>query len=74
PVSYAFFLGIFFFFCGFHLLFSMIWVIGIPGSSGFIQTTPMYAFNNWPGYVSGIIGAAKAELARNGAKMYFTRG
>ncbi|KAI6018376.1 hypothetical protein EDC04DRAFT_2742080, partial [Pisolithus marmoratus] len=98
----------FFFFCGFHLLFSMSWVIGIiPASSGFVQNTPMYTFDSWPGYVSGIIGAvtstamavqvvvlahyyrriwrhhnaaghtmvkAKAELARNGAKVYFTRG
>jgi len=97
---------LYFFFGGFHLLFSVYMIIGIPstGSAGLIQTIQMYSNH---AIVAGILGTittvgwtvqgvgnafyfrqiwqhhtavghsmekAKAELASQGARSYFSRG
>jgi len=96
---------LYFFFCGWHLLFSIYMIIGIPGtgSAGLINTISMFSRG---AIVAGVLGAiasagwvlstlglmfyyrqtwahhttaghslekAKAELATNGAKAYFSR-
>ncbi|KAI6045761.1 scamp family-domain-containing protein [Pisolithus marmoratus] len=64
---------IFFFFCGFHLLFSIYMVIGIPstGAAGLIQTIQMYASGHWAAGILGTIATAGWSVQGLGLAYYY---
>ncbi|KAI6028723.1 scamp family-domain-containing protein [Pisolithus orientalis] len=64
---------IFFFFCGFHLLFSIYMVIGIPstGSAGLIQTIQMYASGHWAAGILGTVATVGWSVQGLGLAYYY---
>ncbi|KAG6330457.1 hypothetical protein ID866_8632 [Astraeus odoratus] len=64
---------LFFFFCGFHLLFSIYMIVGIPstGSAGLIQTIQMYATGNWAAGVIGTIATVGWTVQGLGLAFYY---
>ncbi|KAI6005633.1 scamp family-domain-containing protein [Pisolithus albus] len=71
--SYASSLDIFFFFCGFHLLYSIYMVIGIPstGSAGLIQTIQMYASGHWAAGILGTVATVGWSVQGLGLAYYY---
>ncbi|KAI6128300.1 scamp family-domain-containing protein [Pisolithus croceorrhizus] len=64
---------IFFFFCGFHLLYSIYMVIGIPstGSAGLIQTIQMYASGHWAAGILGTVATVGWSVQGLGLAYYY---
>ncbi|KAG9318686.1 scamp family-domain-containing protein [Chiua virens] len=66
---------LYFFFGGFHLLFSVYMIIGIPstGSAGLIQTIQMFSGGHWAAGVLGAIATAGWVLQCAGNAFYYRK-
>uniref|UniRef100_A0A0W0FLL2 Uncharacterized protein n=1 Tax=Moniliophthora roreri TaxID=221103 RepID=A0A0W0FLL2_MONRR len=64
---------LYFFFCGFHLLFSVYMIIGIPstGSAGLIQTVQMFVGHHWAAAVLGLVASIGWLLQGLGNAFYY---
>ncbi|THU89532.1 scamp-domain-containing protein [Dendrothele bispora CBS 962.96] len=64
---------LYFFFCGWHLLFSVYMIIGIPstGSAGLIQTVQMFANHHWVAAVLGLVATIGWILQGVGNAWYY---
>ncbi|KAI9571330.1 scamp family-domain-containing protein [Boletus coccyginus] len=64
---------LYFFFGGFHLLFSVYMIIGIPstGSAGLIQTIQMYTQGHWAAGILGTIATVGWTLQGVGNAFYY---
>jgi len=64
---------LYFFFGGFHLLFSLYMIIGIPGtgSAGLIQTIRLFSDHSWVAAVLGLIATTGWTLQGLGNAYYY---
>ncbi|KAK7054807.1 hypothetical protein VNI00_003270 [Paramarasmius palmivorus] len=64
---------LYFFFCGFHLLFSVYMIIGIPstGSAGLIQTVQMFTGHHWAAAVLALIASIGWVIQGFGNAFYY---
>ncbi|KAK1228425.1 hypothetical protein PQX77_008563 [Marasmius sp. AFHP31] len=64
---------LYFFFCGFHLLFSIYMIIGIPstGSAGLIQTVQMFSNRHWAAAVLALIATIGWFIQGLGNAFYY---
>jgi len=65
---------LYFFFGGFHLVFSIYMIIGIPGtgSAGLIQTISLFGHHTWGAAVIGLI-ASIGWVVQGGGNLYYYR-
>ncbi|GBE81948.1 hypothetical protein SCP_0403240 [Sparassis crispa] len=63
----------YFVFCGFHLLYSVYMIIGIPstGAAGIIQTIKMYVDHRWVAAILGTIATVGWVLQGVGQGLYY---
>ncbi|KAL0581585.1 hypothetical protein V5O48_000515 [Marasmius crinis-equi] len=64
---------LYFFFCGFHLLFSIYMIIGIPstGSAGLIQTVQMFSGHHWAAAVLALVASIGWLIQGLGNAFYY---
>ncbi|KAF9265438.1 scamp-domain-containing protein [Marasmius fiardii PR-910] len=64
---------LYFFFCGWHLIFSIYMIIGIPstGSAGLIQTVQMFSRHQWAAAVLGLVATVGWVLQGLGNAFYY---
>ncbi|KAK7446396.1 hypothetical protein VKT23_004248 [Stygiomarasmius scandens] len=64
---------LYFFFCGWHLLFSVYMIIGVPstGSAGLIQTVQMFTNHHWVAAILGLIATIGWTLQGVGNAWYY---
>ncbi|KAF5373556.1 hypothetical protein D9758_000597 [Tetrapyrgos nigripes] len=64
---------LYFFFCGWHLIFSIYMIIGIPstGSAGLIQTIQMFTGHHWVAAIFGLVATVGWILQGVGNTWYY---
>ncbi|TFK42531.1 scamp family-domain-containing protein [Crucibulum laeve] len=64
---------LYFFFCGFHLLYSIYMIIGVPstGSAGLVQTIRMFGGHHWVAAIFGTIATVGWTVQGLGNAYYY---
>ncbi|RDB21116.1 Secretory carrier-associated membrane protein 2 [Hypsizygus marmoreus] len=64
---------LYFFFCGFHLLFSVYMIIGVPstGAAGLIRTIQMFSKHYWAAAVLGLVATIGWTIQGLGNAFYY---